>query len=86
MTDDKIVDIRPHLENNPQAQNYEGESALIQCPYCKGVEWAVQTDEKSSLISYLICISEECDGGSYIEVEEGFPEEEVFHFEPESPE
>ena len=81
MSDDrKIIDIKEHTKNNPQAQNYEGEPCIVQCPHCRGVEWAVCQDEKSAGISHLVCVSEECDGDSYIEVEDGFLADDVFHF------
>lgn len=81
--DDDVIHTKDHLEKNPQAQNYEGEPCVVQCPHCSGIEWAVCQEEKSAGISYLVCVSDECDGDSYIEVNGGFPSDEVIHFEVE---
>lgn len=78
MTKDNIVKFKKRMKPEQTAEEVEAEGAAIVCPYCKGVEWAVTIDEKTACIDYLVCVSDDCDGDAYIEVENGVVGEDVF--------
>jgi hypothetical protein len=75
--DDKIVKFKRTAKDSEQPDQVP----VLVCPYCKGADWGVALDEKTACIDILVCVSEECDGDSYVEVKEGVVGDQVFRLE-----
>lgn len=79
MTDgNKIIDFKKRLEASKEAPDAENEAAVIVCPHCQSVDWAVTVDEETACIDFMICVSDYCDGDSYIEVHDGVVDQNVY--------
>jgi hypothetical protein len=58
----------------------EEQASFVKCPKCDSVEFAPivgATPEKEVFIKYLLCLSDECDGDYYFDVNKGVVDKEI---------
>lgn len=74
----------------PVENSNEPESLTLCCPFCDGATWGVTVNPTYGEVETMFCLSNECDGDSFVNAIDGILEDHVqtlrtdIRFKPES--